>query len=161
MTSDGKIYIVITDKLPTSDTKVVEKSSASGKGDGDGLYDYWAKSNLVNQMKSISSTLINYQLSNVGNFTGDYIKQNEINTSLSYVSLLSNVVKGAMSGAQWGGPVGAVYGAIMSVLNTGLTSALNIKSNIISVSKTNYEIEQLRNRAGLNALKDGSRGTEN
>ena len=87
MTSDGKIYIVITDKLPTESQAQASSVSANNKsnasGGGNDILKHWAKSRLISEVEHLGMTAVNYQLSNIGNFTGDYIAQNNVNNALN------------------------------------------------------------------------------
>lgn len=95
---------------------------------------------------------VNFGLSNVGNFTGNYIAQENINQALETLSGVSSIVMGAVSG----GWVGAVI-ATASVAVRGITKEISR-----SINYQNQEINSsmMRQRSG-NALYDGSRGTEN
>lgn len=157
MNSDGKIYIIVTDKLPTgSGNNVVNQ-----KENNDDLINHWAKDRLIDTTKSIIKSSVNYSLTNIGNFTGDYITQTKINNTIHNLNVLKGIGLGAIAGFKYGGAVGAVIGASLSVINSGVSSVEMIHSNRVQNRKTNYDIEQLRNRAGLNTLLDWSRGTEN
>ena len=163
MSNDGKIYIYITDKAP-NDSKggVINNSGnkAEKKNEND-LFSHWARNRLINTTRSLISNCVDYSLSNVGNFTGDYITQAKINDTLSNINALSSIGMSALSGFAVGGFAGAIMGATLGAINTGVSSALNIKTQMVANSKTNYEIARLRERAGLNTLLDGGRGTEN
>ena len=165
MTSDGKIYIVITDKLPTESQAQVSSVSANNKsnasGGGNDILKHWAKSRLISEVDHLGMTAVNYQLSNIGNFTGDYIAQTNVNNALNAAHTLMGIGGSALAGFMVAGPIGAVIAGSISVINSGVNSALSIHSNKIQNQKTNYEIEQLRRRSGLNTTLDGSRGTEN
>lgn len=166
MTSDGKIYIVITDKAPNqsqasiSNNQIVNNTPVK---QNDSLISHWAKNNMIDLVKSISNKAIMYELSNIGNFTGNYIEQTHINNAMSNLSAIGSIGTGALSGflATGGNPLGALMGASLSLINTGVGGLLNMNSLMVQNKHTNYEIAQLRDRAGLNTLKDGSRGTEN
>ena len=164
MTSDGKIYIVITDKLPTESQAQTQNKTPVSAGSGknsDDILKHWAKNRLISEVEHLGMTAVNYQLSNIGNFTGDYIAQNNVNNALNAAHTLMGIGGSALAGFMVAGPIGAVIAGSISVINTGVNSALSIHSNKIQNQKTNYEIEQLRRRSGLNTTLDGSRGTEN
>lgn len=95
---------------------------------------------------------VQYGLSNVGNFTGDYIAQQRINQTLEVVGDVSSIVMGAVSGG-WAGAIIATA----SVAFKGITKEISR-----SISYENEEINayMARQRSG-NALMNGSRGTEN
>ena len=106
----------------------------------------------VNAVTGNIKQAVRYGLSNVGNFTGDYIKQNEINQALEFFDNASTIAMGALS-AGWAGAVVA-------------TASVAIKVGLGAYSRyKQYEAESLssslmRERSG-NALFDNARGTEN
>lgn len=106
----------------------------------------------VNAVSGNVKQAIRYGLSNVGNFTGDYIRQNEINQALEIFDSASTIAMGALS-AGWAGAVVA-------------TASIAVKAGFGAYSRyKQYEAESLssslmRERSG-NALFDEARGTEN
>lgn len=165
MNGDGKIYIIVTDKLPGGGEPGPKPKPSPKKPEretlSDTLMSHWAKSQLISEVKQLATTAVNYQLSNIGNFTGDYIQQTRVNDALRSLSGLTHIVSATVAGAKAGGPWGAVIGFSLGVINQTISSALEMNSRRIEVNKTNYEIAQLRQRVGLNTVLDGSRGTEN
>lgn len=163
MNTDGKIYIIVTDKMPSGEGKVpAPTSQSSGKSANDnGIVQHWARSQLIGTVKNIASKELMFSYNHIGDFTGDYITQTQVNNNLSNASALMGIGMGALAGFKVGGPLGAVIGASLSLLNSSISSSHEIRLNLLQNKKTNYEIEQLRIRSGLNALLDGSRGTEN
>ena len=163
MNADGKIYIIVTDKLPSGSAlaQTVETEKKDDKKEG--LFSHWAKQKILNETKQLARTSVMYTLNNIGNFTGNYITQTHINDAMSSISGIISVGMAALAGFKYtgGNPWGAVIGAAIGVISESASAFTSIYSNQVQNRKTNYEIEQLRNRAGLNPLKDGSRGTEN
>jgi hypothetical protein len=161
MINDGKIYIVITDKLPNGNGAGGVNADNSQKDQAEEITNHWARDRLIGETKSLIKKATMYQLSNIGNFTGDYITQTHVNDTISNVSSLANIGFSMLAGAKIAGGIGAVVGLSLAVINQTATDIMRIHSVRIQNQKTNYEIEQLRNRAGLNSRLDGSRGTEN
>lgn len=95
---------------------------------------------------------VQYGLSNVGNFTGNYVAQENINQALESLNGVSSIVMGAVSG----GWVGAVI-ATASVAFRGITKEV---SRFMQYQNEEINASYARQRSG-NALNDGSRGTEN
>lgn len=166
MNANGKIYIIVTDREPSSggpspvETSVMTKT-ASAEGKEVSLFSHWARNKILNTVKSAAQSTAMYSLSNIGNFTGDYITQTQVNETIQLTSKLVHVAMAAASGAKVGGVMGAVIAAGVAVVGETVSSLQAVNSAYVQNRKTNYEIEQLRDRAGLNAAKDGSRGTEN
>lgn len=164
MSSDGKIYIVITDKRPEGEGgSVIQSQSSSVQQEKNeyALIDHWAKGKLINEVKSLSRSAVMYSLNNIGNFTGNYIMQTQVNNTISNLSSLANIGVSAIAGAKMFGIPGAIIAGSLAIINSNVSSALHIHSLRVENRKINYEIEQLRDRAGLNTTLDGSRGTEN
>ena len=164
--SNGKLYITI------SDERGVGGAAISGNVDNglinnnpelkDGnLATRYAEHELFHLVKQAAQQAVNFQLSNIGNFTGNYIRQEEVNQLRQGASDIMNIGTSTFAGFATAGPIGAVAGFVAgatSVISGAIYSDLSAK---VSYAKTNFSISQLRERAGLNATYDGSRGTEN
>lgn len=111
---------------------------------------------LVNSATSAVKSVINYNLSNYGNLTGDYIGQEKINDTLTMINDLSGIAMGAISGAMVGGVPGAIIGAVAGTINFGVNKATSIMSDYVNIAKTNYVASVNANRLGR-ILVDGSR----
>lgn len=162
MNADGKIYIIVTDKLPGGTPTPTPTAPNQGQSKEDtGLFAHWARGRLLSTAKSIAIQSVNYSLANIGNFTGDYITQTHINETLGNIRGFAGIGMAALAGFKVAGPMGAAVGAVLGTVNATVSSAFQINAQRVQNSRVNYEIEQLRNRAGMNPLMDGSRGTEN
>lgn len=162
MNSDGKIYIVITDKMPADSTPMPEDGSGQKeKKDENSLFAHWAREKLISEVRQIATSSINYSLSNVGNFTGDYITQTHINQGREALNALVGIGSAAIAGFKIGGVYGAIIGASLAIVNQTVQAVQSTHSAMVANRRVNYEIEQLRARSGLNVYLDGSRGTEN
>lgn len=169
--NDGKIYIYISHEPPASGQggAVAGANGASGTNgngggttttDNDSLMNHWARSHLLNTTKQIAKQAVTFSISNIGNFSGDYITQTHVKHSFDALSGLASVGMGALAGFKYGGgPIGAVIGASLAVVSQTITGITNIISGMVENSKINYEIAQLKDRSGLNTYVDGSRGT--
>ena len=115
---------------------------------------------MLNTTKQIAKQAVTFSISNIGNFSGDYITQTHVKQSFDALSGLASVGMGALAGFKYGGgPIGAVIGASLAVVSQTITGITNIISGMVDNSKINYEIAQLKDRSGLNTYVDGSRGT--
>ena len=167
MNSDGKIYIIVTDKLPDGGSGQItnvqsgSKTNISDKNMVSEAVDVWAVNNIMSTLKHIATREAMNQVSNYGNFTGDYITQQHINNSMSALSGLKSIGKAAVSGALFGGAIGAVIGVSLATVDNLNKNIIETRNNILSNNKQNYEISQLKNRTGLNSNINWSRGTEN
>lgn len=161
MNADGKIYIIVTDKLPGGTSPVPEPQEPEGNGkEKEGALQHFARRRALNTLRSLAINSANYAISNIGNFTGDYETQADVQNAISAVRSFVSIGMSAMAGFKLGGPWGAVIGATLEIANQGVNYLGTQISMHIQNQKTNYSLEQLRNRAGLNTLRDGSRGTE-
>ena len=104
------------------------------------------------KMMGMAKQIVTNAASNVGNFTGDYIKQDQINVALETVSGITTIAMGAMAG----GFAGAAIAAAGLLVNKAIQQ--------FNTSMTENYAEKDRNiilaRSG-NAAINGSRGTEN
>lgn len=161
MSADGKIYIIITNRLPNGmSPNPEEDENQGGEGNsGQSLFSHWAKQRLINEAKSLATNSVMHTLHNIGNFTGDYMTQSHVNSALSAINGLIDIGTAAIAGAKFG-PAGAAIGAAIAIVNKGVSSGYALYQGYLENQRTNYEIRQLRDRSGMNALLDGSRGTE-
>ena len=163
--NDGKIYIYISNNPPKDDKSGATIATGGSGGNGGTtkkkeMLNHWAKSHLISIGKQIVTTSANYALSNIGNFTGDYITQTHVTHTMNFAGNLASVGMGAIAGFQFGGgPIGAVIGASLAIVNQGISGVTSMISAYNENSKINYEISQLKERSGLNVSIDGSRGT--
>ena len=111
-----------------------------------------ATSIFAHQMMGIGKQIFNYAASNVGFFTGNYIKQDEINATLDVISDASTIGMGFASGGWIGGAV-AIVGVTTKKVLQNVTDRRN---DVISERERNYWLA----RSG-NSTTNGSRGTEN
>ena len=71
-----------------------------------------------------------------------------------------NIGMTTLVGAKYG-PAGAVIGFVVGATSVISGGIFDDVSNRMENAKNNFNIEMLRERAGLNTIYDGSRGTEN
>ena len=169
MRKDGKIYITISDERgkniggisSTGQNGSAKKIITTKEDTANSLLNSYAMHELFTFTKQQVSKAVNYSLSNIGNFTGDYATQRKVNAGLEAVGTAAGIGLATWQGFKRGGVKGALIGFAIGTLATGISSALQNKSQINENDRANYQIEQLRERAGLKTLKDGSRGTEN
>ena len=173
--ADGKIYITISDKRldgGTSGTPSVATgrggfgSSGGGHHGGGSDKDFYellgryAEHQLFHSFKSLATQTVNFSLNNIGNFTGDYITQRQVNVLRQTASNTVSIGLSTIAGARFG-PVGALVGFGVGMTSLIAGTIFEHKATQVEVAKTNYSIAQLRDRVGLNTIYDGSRGTEN
>lgn len=111
-----------------------------------------AKSLFAHQMIATAKQTFNYAISNIGNFTGDYIKQDQVQNIVDSIGDLSTVGLGFASG----GVVGGIVVSIGIATKKTFEVISDMRKNELSERQRAYMLE----RSG-NATKNGSRGTEN
>lgn len=159
-----KIYIVITDQRPddngTGGANVGTNGGDNDKSERNQLKRY-AEHQFYNFIKSEARTAVNYTINNIGNFTGNYQTQREMQNVVGHASRLVSLGESIIYGASIGGIAGAGIAAGVTLVSSLINFHLESYSIGVAEKKANYAIEQLRARSGLNTLNDGSRGTEN
>ena len=164
---DNKLYITISDKrgegggkpVPQDDNNEVTSENTVREQE-DGLLRRYIEHKMFHLAKSTATRTVNFAISNIGNFTGDYITQKDVNYAKGVVSNLTTIGITTIAGAKYG-PVGAAIGFVAGTTSIISNAIFDDISNQVQISKSNYSIGQLRDRVGLNTIYDGSRGTEN
>ena len=161
MANDGKLYIIITDKRegeegPVSPTPSQPEKKESKKS-AQSIITHQFYSFVLSQAKQF----VNYQISNIGNFTGDYEAQRRVSEAIQYANIGLNIGGAFVAGTMMGGPVVGAVAAAITTAGVAINAVYESHTQRIQNAKVNYNIDQLRKRSGLNANRDGSRGTEN
>lgn len=161
--NDGKLYIIISDKRGNDDNgnaqsvPSVPSANTSNKS-GQSLITHQFYNFISNQAKQF----VNYNIQNIGNFTGDYVAQRQVNEAMQAASILMNIGGAFVSGTMisGGNPVVGAAAAAIATAGIAINAGYESYSQRIENAKINYNIDQLRMRSGLNVYLDGSRGTE-
>lgn len=163
MAESGKLYVIITDERKGGGGETPTPQPGSGSGDGkddSSALGRYAEHQLFHLVKSQMTQAVNFATSNIGDLTGDYIAQRKVNVAKQAISGVMQIGQATLGGAAAGGWVGAIIGFAVGTVSLVTSSAYSEAENRRSNALANQEIAQLRERAGLNASKDGSRGTE-
>lgn len=157
--SDGRIYITISDErtgeIISGTTKLAPtKKKEESKENGFSRYIQHQFFNLIEQ-EAVS--MVNYTLGNIGNFTGDYNAQREVNFARSAFGVIRNIGTAAAQGATIGGGYGALIGAAIATTAETVKFGFQLHSQNIETKKQNYSINQLKQLSGLDGLTNGSR----
>ena len=161
MANDGKIYITISDQRfgkNKADADAQNQKNKQEKEKKDPLGDF-ARHKFFNFVESQAKQAVSYSISNIGNFTGDYVQQQQVQDAVSVVSTLIDIGMAAVAGAKYG-PWGAAIGAGVVIAGKAITQGQQLVAGYAQNSLQNRQIAQLRTRAGLNSTNNGSRGTE-
>lgn len=159
--ADGKIYIIVTDQLPNGQGPLEPDKPREKKEDKDPLGKYIQHS-FFNMIQSQAKQFLSYSIANIGNFTGDYIKQQQTQNAKQFTDFALGVVNAAIAGFKisGGSPYGAVVGAVVAVAGQGISYAEQIYAGEVENRRQNLAINQLKTRAGSNSTNNGSRGTD-
>lgn len=163
MTNDGKIYIIVTNKLPagTSVPTITDgqKTESSSTTKSESLLARYAQHKFFNFIQSQTEQFISYEISNIGNFTGNYVAQRNVDSTVASLNVLTNVATAAYAGfTMSGGNVfGALIGAGVSVISQTVSFLQREKINQLVFRQQNYTLDVLKERSGLYSLDNGSR----
>lgn len=158
MSADGKIYITISDARTgevIKGTDVSVSNEPKKEKEKTTLSDF-AKHQFFNLIEREAKQMINYSLGNIGNFTGDYNAQRDVNFALSAAGVIGSIGMGAVAGAKYG-PWGAAIGAAVVATSQAVNYGLQLRSQNLEIRKQNYSINQLKQLSGLDGLTNGSR----
>lgn len=155
--ADGKIYITISDERIQNKTGGTGGGSSKSEESEKEKENKWLDHEMMHFIKAQAQQMANYALNNIGNFTGDYQTQREIQASLSMIGVISNIGISAIAGFKYAGVGGAIVGAGISIASQGINFALSEATAQVQIKKQNYEIERMRDISGLNGLTNGSR----
>lgn len=154
--ADGKIYITISDRRGGSgagvssdaDTESSKKETSVGK---------YVQHRFFNFMEGQAKRFVSYSVGNIGNFTGNYQAQRDIEVTVGALSFAINLASAAYTGAKAGGWVGAVVALTTATLSEGANIGYREYSEWFQNKKDNHNIDMMRKRLGLEGLTDGSR----
>ena len=161
MASNGKIYITISDERGKGGRPQGASGSGGGESAGKGkeALSSYITHQVFDSLKSTAIQAVNFSVNNIGNFTGDYVAQRNIQAGLG------NAMKGigyfttAKVGMSVAGPWGAVVAVAVKGIGDMVSFGLQEKAQYTQNRRTNYQISEIRELSGLNTLIDGSRGT--
>lgn len=156
--SDGKIYITISDTRTGEVIKDTNISVASGdkkKKEETTLKDF-VNHQFFHLIENEAMQMVQSSLGNIGNFTGDYNAQRQVNNTLSGLNTLKGIALGMVAGAKYG-PFGAIVGGATVATTQLINFGLRLHSENVEIRKQNYSINQLKQLSGLDGLTNGSR----
>ncbi len=155
--NDGKIYITISDRRFGTNKAEADEQNKNDKKE-ETLQDF-VKHRFFNMIESQAKQAVNYTVNNIGNFTGDYIKQTQVSNAVQIVNLGIEFGTAALAGSKFGAP-GAIAAVAIVAVGKTITTAEQLYGDYIENRKQNRDIAQLRTRAGLNSANNNSRGTD-
>lgn len=115
----------------------------------------------VHRVLSIASNttkqIVRYAISQYGDFTGDYIGQRKIDTTIEQAETLLSIGSSTVMGALAGGWVGAAFGLISSGVSVGVSAYQASKELEKNITRANNAANYNAQRIG-SILVNGNRG---
>lgn len=158
--NDGKIYITISDKRFGRNKAEADEQNKSDKEKEENVIGKYIAHRFFNMLEAQAKQAVNYTISNIGNFTGDYASQTHIEDSLVTTRAVLGLAMSAYVGAKTGGLIGAALGFGIGVATQAIALNQELYAGKVQNARQNEAIAVLRTRAGLNGTNNGSRGTD-
>lgn len=114
---------------------------------GQGTEKIAVASIFAHQALNTAKQITNYAISNIGNFTGDYIKQDRVQTAVNAVSDMAAV--GTAFAVNW-------VAGVVAIVGVGIKKTLDVVSENQNIRHAENNAEYLRIRSG-NSTTNGSR----
>lgn len=152
--ADGKIYITITDE-PVGNNGTDTKETKEEKEKGS-LFGDFAKHQFFNFIESQAKQFMNYSIGNIGNFTGNYQTQRQIQESLRIGNMVKGIGMAMIAGAKFGLPGALIAGGI-AIASQAINLAYEDHALTVQTKQQNREIDMMRKISGLDGLTNGSR----
>ena len=158
--NDGKIYITISDRRFGKNKAEADEQDKQDKKEENPLKKF-ATHKFFNMIESQAKQAISYTIGNIGNFTGDYVKQAQVQNSMEIINSMIGLATSAYAGFKLTGSVaGALIAVGTQMISTGISRGEQLYAGYVENARQNRAIAQLRTRAGLNSSNNGSRGTD-
>ena len=155
--SDGKIYITISDTRNGSGGGVSPDTQNEQSQDKESAVGKYLQHRFFNFVEGQAKQFVNYTVSNIGNFTGNYQAQRDVQVIMDNASFLINLGTSIVAGAKMGGAWGAVLAGAITVGSKAINFGYQEYSEQFQNRKVNRNIDMMRRRLGLEGLTDGSR----
>ena len=165
MANDGKLYIIVTDHLPSGDNGQIDPNEKKEDKKESPLLKF-AQHQFFNFVESQAKQALSFTVSNIGNFTGNFEAQRTASVLVELAGRAANIATSAVTAfaAGGGGYTGAIAAGIAVATSVASYTISDVRAEYMRAwedKKKNYAIENLRKRTGMYSLMDGSRGTEN
>ena len=152
--NNGRIYVTISDKReganqPSTPTPTPVSTPGASKDIKKDKNNNIMVHQLRNWIISEAKQIVNTSIANIGNFTGNYQAQRNVNNIVN----AGNIAVGLVTSAALFGPVGFAMAVGTLAINYGLSEYTGYFAN----KKQNREITIMRDISGLNSLTNGGR----
>ena len=171
--SDGKIYITLSDKRGeitsggggknqkqdiVRQRKSLPDELKLDTGNGINAGVSFLQHEMMHFARQQASQYINYSIENIGNFTGNYQAQRDIQAALGFGSMMSNIAMAGISvTVMTGNPVLGAFASTVALGARVINYNRQEKANQFRIKRQNREIELMRDISGLNSLTNGGR----
>ena len=166
--ADGKIYITISDNRGANNE--VETANAEAKStsnnNGSTALGLMAFNKFINFAENQANQYVNFTIGNIGNFTGSYSAQKEMEASMRAINFVGNlgisaigtfVQFTAMTGNVAAGGIAAIVDIALNVGSSLISFGYQEQVEQFNMRRTNRNISLMRERLGLEGLTNGSR----
>lgn len=162
MANDGKIYITISDRrFGKNKAEADEQNKVEKEKEEKNPLKEFIQHKFFNLVESQAKQAVNYSISNIGNFTGDYVEQAHVSDTMQILNTMTDIATSFIAGIKMtGSPVGGLVAVAVSSIGRGIGMVEQQYAGYVENVRQNRSIAQLRTRAGLNGSNNGSRGTE-
>lgn len=158
MADSGKIYITISDTRNGSGGGRTPDGPQEPNEEKRNPLASYARHRFYNFIESQAKQAVNYTIGNIGNFTGNYQVQRDMEQTMAAVNWLISTASAAYTGFKvTGSPIGAAVAVAISVGSGLINAGYREYAENFQNRKDNRNIEMMRNRLGLQGLTDGSR----
>lgn len=161
---EGKIYITISDQrlgggTPDTPPQIPQDQDKDKSENKENLLGNYLKHRFFNMVQDQAKQMVSYTVANIGNFTGDYQVQREVEVGMKIVNFGVSLVTSFVGGmtATGGNVVGGIAGVAFMVASSGVNFGLQETANRVNNRNQNYSIAQLKEISGLDALTNGGR----
>ena len=159
MNNDGKIYIIVTDKLPNGGGEPIRGSdNKQDKDKKENSLLKYSQHRFFNFIESQTKQFINFESNNIGNLTGNYVAQREVQANIKAAGTLMNMANATAQAVITTGSLAAGFiTAGIMIAGAVISYEQQEKVNQMAFKQQNYELSMLKNRSGLYALDNESR----
>ena len=154
--ADGKIYITITDEPVSNGKSATDTNTKETKEEKNDLFGDFAKHQMFNFVESQAKQFMSYTIGNIGNFTGNYQTQRQMQETLRIGNMVKNIGMSMIAGSKFGLPGALIAGGI-AIASQAINLAYEDHALTIQTKQQNREIEMMRKISGLDGLTNGSR----
>lgn len=126
------------------------------KGDVSGIIKYQAASQLINLGVNAAKSFISFKISHIGDTTGDYLRQEQIENSIKIATTCFNISSSFVMGLAVGGPAGGAVALGTTLGSLAISSATSAANYNMGIRRANAQSAFNSSNLGV-ILTGGSR----